>query len=281
MLRELVSTNIFVFTSDLYAQVTAGVIITSGGAVVVDTMPFPAEARQIMQFIDERYGVPVRYVINTHYHADHTYGTCFFRGARVVAHRLCRDLLDTRGRAGLEQAQRSMRDLAAVEVRLPDLVFDEGVMSVHVGGVTLEMWHTPGHSMDSIACLVKEEGILFAADTMMPIPFFADGSWDAYVRTLEKLLEGHYECIVQGHGEVILRGEIRERLEEDLGYLHCIRSGVEKLVKAGKGPEALQRIDIEKCGKSRIALNGMVEGLHRANLEALYAHLMRERAASL
>ncbi len=234
-----------------------------------------------MQFIDERYGVPVRYVINTHYHADHTYGTCFFRGARVVAHRLCRDLLDTRGRAGLEQAQRSMRDLAAVEVRLPDVVFDEGMMSLQLGGVTLEMWHTPGHSMDSIVCLVKEEGVLFAADTMMPIPFFADGSWEAYVATLEKLLEGHYECIVQGHGEVILRGEIRERLKEDLNYLHCIRSRVEKLIQAGKGPEALQRIDIEKCGKSRIALNGMVEGLHRANLEALYAHLTREHMASL
>ena len=47
MLRELVSNNIFVFSSELYAQVTAGAIVTSEGAIVIDTMPFPIESRQI------------------------------------------------------------------------------------------------------------------------------------------------------------------------------------------------------------------------------------------
>ena len=89
MLRELVSNNIFVFTSELYAQVTAGGILTPAGAIVIDTLAFPGETRQIIQFIEQRYETKVRFVVNTHYHADHTYGTCFFEDASTEARLIC------------------------------------------------------------------------------------------------------------------------------------------------------------------------------------------------
>lgn len=277
MLRERVANNVYVFTSELYAQVTAGAIITQAGAIVIDTLPFPVETRQLAQFIEERHGVPVRYVINTHYHADHTYGACFFEQARVVGHRLCRDLLNTKGREGLERAQRSSRDMAAVQLRLPDVVFESGTMNIHLGGSTVRLWSAPGHSPDSLMCLVEEERILFAADTLMPLPFFSDGSWDDYVGTLESLLPESFENVVQGHGEVILRGEVQTKIEEDLHYLHSLRSCVEGLINRNEGPEALQEIDIEMCGKSRIPLNGLVQQLHRSNLETLYRDLTRKQ----
>jgi glyoxylase-like metal-dependent hydrolase (beta-lactamase superfamily II) len=278
MLRELVSKNIFVFTSELYAQVTASAILTSAGAIVIDTLAYPAETRQIVRFIEERHNTPVRYVINTHYHADHTYGTCFFKDVIVVSHRLCRELLDGPGREALERAQQNAREMSAISIRLPDVMFNEGCMSLHLGGVTLRMWHTPGHSMDSIVCLHEQERILFAADTLMPVPFFADGSWEAYVKTLESLNAEAYECIVQGHGEVILRGEAQARLDEDLKYLHAVRRRVEKIVDVGKGPEALANITLEQCGKDRVALNGLVQQLHQSNLQALYWQLREEKA---
>jgi glyoxylase-like metal-dependent hydrolase (beta-lactamase superfamily II) len=124
--------------------------------------------------------------------------------------------------------------------------------------------------------MVKEEHILFAADTLMPVPFFSDGSWSDYVTTLEALLPHTFENVVQGHGEVILRGEVRDKIEEDLRYLHRLRAKVEKVIKHGKGPETLAHIDIESCGKSRIPLNGLVEHLHRSNAEKLYWALQQE-----
>ncbi len=273
MLRERVANNIYVFTSELYAQVTAGAVITSAGAVVIDTLPFPSETRQILQFVQERHGVPVRLVVNTHYHADHTYGTSFFRQARVVGHRLCRELLDSRGRAGLEQAQRSSRELADIQLELPDMVFDAGTLNLHIGGLTLQISHAPGHSPDSVICLVLEERILFAADTLMPLPFFADGNWHDYVATLERLLPETYENVVQGHGEVILRGEVQSKIEEDLHYLRTLRRKIEALITKKWGIEAVAGIELEACGKSRVPLNGLVQQLHRANAEALYREI--------
>lgn len=273
MLRELVANNIFVFTSELYAQVTAGAILTPDGAIVIDTLPFPTETRQMIQYIEERRNALVHTVINTHYHADHTFGTCFFEDARVVSHSLTRKYLASRGQQSIDEAQRGTRGMMKLSLRLPDMTFNEGRLMIHFGGQDLELIHTPGHSPDAIVCHVINENILFAADTIMAIPYFGDGSWSDYVTTLNMLRDDKYEGIVQGHGEVILRGEVDSRFQEDLDYLHIIRERVENLVKKGEGPAALESIDIEECGKSRIALNGLVTQLHSSNLQKLYQEI--------
>src|SRR3972149_7459125 len=101
MQRERISDDIFAFTSGMYAQVTAGAVLTSEGAVIIDTLPFPSETRQIIEFISKRSPNGIRYVILTHYHADHTYGAYLFRNSEIVSHTLCRDWLLQHGQGGL------------------------------------------------------------------------------------------------------------------------------------------------------------------------------------
>ena len=74
MHRERVSENVFWFQSEVYAQVTAGVIVGPQWAVVIDTLALPEETLGMREFIEHELGVQVRYVINTHYHGDHTGG---------------------------------------------------------------------------------------------------------------------------------------------------------------------------------------------------------------
>lgn len=276
MQRERVADDIYVFTSDLYAQVTAGVVVTSEGAVVIDTMAYPEEALAMKRFIESRLGTTIRYVINTHYHADHSTGTCFFKGARVVGHSQCRDLLATRGRTALERAKAASNDFRDVELILPDIVFDGGPLNLHIGNKAFQLWATPGHSQDSIVCLVKDDRVLFAADTLMPIPYFVDGSYDDFVVSLNGLRNGNFENVVQGHGEIILRGEIEEKIETDIDYLANLRNAVDAALGSRSPERALEAIDIEKCGKSRILLNGMVEQLHRQNVLTLASQRRRE-----
>lgn len=279
MQRERVADDIYVFTSELYAQVTAGAIITPDGAILIDTLVFPEEIRALKNFLETRLTCPVRYIINTHYHSDHTYGTCFFPDAQVIAHARCYDLLNTRGREGLAAAQISTSEFRDVEIVLPHMVFESGSMTVHLGNKTVEMWHSPGHSPDSVVCLVKEDRVLFAADTLMPVPYFVDGDYDDFITSLEALKNGGFENVVQGHGEVVLRGEVDEVIQDDLNYLKTIRQRVESIIAQGQSPDVLDEISIEECGKSRIPLNGLVQDLHQANLHALYETLMAQQPA--
>ncbi len=271
MLRERVSNNIYVFTSGLYAQVTAGLIVTGEGAILIDSMPFPVEAHEIATFAAQVCRPGVRYVILTHYHADHTYGAFLFPQADVVAHALCRKLLIKRGLPALKAVQAEDSDLLEdVVLRLPDITFDSGEMGLQLAGKMVRLIHAPGHSADLVMVYVEDDRILFASDTMMPVPSIVDGNVEVLRASLQKVTELPIENLVQGHGEVILRGEVKGLVQTSLTYLDTIEDRVAQAIESGQGKEALQRSNIESCGLSRIPLDGLVQQIHVANLLALY-----------
>lgn len=270
MRLDRVVEDIFILISEQYAQVTCTVLLTDQGAIVVDTLPFPSETREAIAFIERKLGADaVRYVINTHYHADHTYGTCFFDGAEVVAQEGCRAMLERVGGVILERAKRETPALAEVELRLPNVTF-QGEMHLHVGHRHLQLMHTPGHTADCISVYVPDEKVLIAGDTVMPVPHIVGGSDIDLGRSLLQLRALNAGFIVQGHGDVLLRGEIEETLDSSIQYLEIIAERVKTIVRRGDPPARLREIDIEACGKSRIPLDGLVSRLHLDNLVALY-----------
>ncbi len=267
---ERVADDVYVFTSDLYAQVTAGAVITPAGAALIDTLLFPQETREMRKFIEKKLECPIRYLILTHYHADHTYGASFFPEAEVVSHALCRNLMDTVGREGLKRAQAQNSELRGLKLVLPEVIFDDGSMELHLGNKTMILNHSPGHSEDLITVLVKEDKVLFASDTMMPIPVLSDGDYKAYLQSLENILDYELENVVQGHGEVVLRGEIGKTVEYLIEYITAVEAEVKSALEHGKRRKDLAYFDLPSMGRSAILLSGLVADLHEANLDYMY-----------
>ncbi len=279
MQRERITEHVLVFRSDQYAQVTAGVVLTREGAVLIDTLLYPEETMLIRRYIEDGLGSEVKFVINTHFHADHTTGTCFFPGAQVISHKLCRKMLEGRGRESLRLMKENASEFAPVEVVLPDITFDDEMM-LEFGGTTFRLRHSPGHSPDSIVCLLEEEEVLFAADTVMPIPYFVDGSYADFVESLKKLGECEYENIVQGHGEIILRGESPEKLKSDLVYLSRLDDAVRLALDNGR-EDIENLVSLADCGKSHVLLHGLVQQLHQHNIRALVSQYRDESERGL
>jgi glyoxylase-like metal-dependent hydrolase (beta-lactamase superfamily II) len=250
--------------------VNAGAIVTREGAALVDSLPFPSEARQMREFISRISRAGVRYVILTHYHADHSYGAYLFPEADVVAHARCRMLLAEVGVPALDTAKAEAPELEEVELRLPDITFEEGEMVLRVGKQLIRLIHVPGHTQDSVMVYVEDSRVLFAADTAMPVPSIVDGDIETFRSSLLHVLDLPVENMVQGHGEVILRGEVPEVVRASLNYLDAIEKLVSKVIEKGKSRDSLYEASIEDCGLSRIPLNGLVQQIHVANLLALY-----------
>ena len=280
MHRERVSENVFWFQSEIYAQVTAGVVAGPQWAVVIDTLALPDETLTIREFIEHELSVPVRYVINTHYHADHAWGTCFFPGATVIAHARCRELLEERGIPSLEAAKKQNPALRQVKVILPHLTFIDGDVTLRVGKKNLIISPALGHSPDGIAVLVEEDRILFAGDSFMPLPYIVDGNIDEIMASIKHIGRMGLENIVQGHGDIILRGEIDAAVRENLNYLSCIKRSVKAVSRRKNAIELLDAIRIEDCGKSRVYLGGLAETLHQRNLRALLLQMTGENKTS-
>lgn len=269
MHRERISENVYWFQSEVYAQVTAGVVAGPQWAVVIDTLALPDETLGIREFIEYELGVPVRYVINTHHHADHTWGNCFFPGATVISHARCRDFLIERGIPSLEAARKQSAVLRQVKIVLPHITFSQGEMTLRVGKKNLTIMLAMGHSSDGISVLIEEDRVLFAGDAFMPLPYIVDGNVDEIAASIKKIGRMGLENIIQGHGDIILRGEIDAAVKENLNYISAIKKVVRTASRRKAAMEYLENIGIEECGKSRVHLGGLAVKLHERNLRAL------------
>lgn len=271
MRRERVSDDIYVFTSGLYAQVTASAVVTREGIVVIDTLPFPVETEEMMEYLNSLGAGPIKYLVNTHWHGDHTNGNGLFdESVELVCHRKCQENLIQYGVPALEEAKESTPMLENVHLRIPEVVFEDGELVIHVGNKSVELALMPGHTLDSTVAYVREDKVLLAADTVMPVPYFVWGDRHLFRQSLENLKDYNLESIVQGHGEVLLRGEIPGAIESSIKYLETLERKVSKIVEQGHSKSALEKLTIDACGKSRIPLNGLVQDLHRANAMMLY-----------
>jgi glyoxylase-like metal-dependent hydrolase (beta-lactamase superfamily II) len=278
MIRERIADDIYVFTSRRYAHVTCGAILTKEGVVLIDTLYFPDECREVQEFLENRLNQHVRYVINTHYHGDHTNGTYLYPQATVVSHALCRELLDTVGREGLERTKNQNPDFQDMEIVLPNLIVRAGTLDITIGGKQIRLIHFPGHSEDLMGVLIVDENVLFASDTMMPVPTFFDGDFAVLAESIQRVADMEPDTVVQGHGEIILRGEVPYAARSHLEYIRLAREEVAQIIEEGLPRESLESISIESCGKSRIPLNGFVTELHLANLQRLYDDAISERS---
>lgn len=278
IIRTRVADDTWVFTSRLYLEVNAGLVVTPEGGVLIDTLPFPSETRQIIEFARRICPQGIKYVINTISHADHVYGSYLFPEAELIAHETCLQMLKEYGVQALEEAKEHTPELRQVAIRFPKLVFSEG-MVIRIGGKTIHLVHSPGPSPDICVVHVREDKVLFASDLMMPVPVIATPFSDieAYKRSLLNLHDFNLECIVQGHGDILLRGEVTSSIDTAVRYLNEIQELVQRLMAEGATKHDLAAYDIEQFGHSRIPLGGLVQQFHLNNLHFLWEKARAEQ----
>jgi hypothetical protein len=110
----------------------------------------------------------------------------------------------------------------------------------------------------------------------MPLPYIVDGNIDDLVTSLKKVSKMGLENIVQGHGDIVLRGEIDGYIKDNLNYLSQIRKAVRRASRRKYPMDILDEVTVESCGKSRVLIGGLAEELHRRNLIALYRQMFGE-----
>ncbi len=218
----------------------AGVIVTDEGLIVVDTLISSKAAKKFIEDIKAVSDKPVRYVINTHYHLDHTFGNAEFAvmGAEIVAHGNCRkDLLAHGGEVfkNLGMYGLTEEDMVGTELRYPDIVFDD-TMAIYLGGQEVELTylgHT--HSDDSIVVYLPQQKLLFAGDALFTgyHVFLAEGDLTQWDKALDEILAMDVQAIIPGHGPVSNKDDVR-RMKE---YLSVFDTKAKELAASGAGVE--------------------------------------------
>ncbi len=151
-------------------------------------------------------------VINTHYHWDHVWGNGSFKDCMIVSHKLCRDMILSYWENMMYK--NSQYCLGRVEMCLPNLVFQN---ELYFTEDKIRIFHTPGHTLDSISILDEEDKVLVLADNigdnMDEIVPSIYCEKEMYIRTMEKYENIDFDICISGHNKVLQKSIIREILD--------------------------------------------------------------------
>ena len=220
----------------------AAVIINDDGVLVVDTHNRPSASRALIEEIKKITDKPVRYVVNTHFHADHTrgnqsYPSAFPRDVTIISSETTRELLISQGipsikqsldqapaeiealkkrlaaetntemrrslQSDLAQAEDYLQELRSMEIVLPDLTFDKSLILHKKNRDIYILFLGRGHTAGDAVVYLPRERVVATGDLLHGWwPYMADSYPTEWLETLSKLAALDFDRVIGGHGSV-------------------------------------------------------------------------------
>jgi cyclase len=249
----------------------AGVFVGADGVVLVDTAFTAHRGRALREAVGRLTDKPVRTVVNTHHHGDHTYGNFLFPGATVIGHNRCREATIA---TGFETKKWFPGvDWGDIRISPPTVTFADS-LTVWCDDLPASLRFVgPAHTSNDVIVWVEEHRLLFAGDLVFNggTPFVVMGSVEGILRALEQLDALDAEVVVPGHGAVC-GPEVIGRQRD---YLRFVQERAREGFAAGVEPLELgRRTDLGEFAGWTDA-ERLVGNFHRA-----YAELRGEPAAA-
>ena len=244
-----------------------GFLVGPDAVLVVDSQ-FKDMAPGIVEQIRNVTDKPIKYLVNTHHHGDHVGGNDTFRPiAVIIAHDNVRKrmLASPEGilrdypaqvaearKAGNEARAKQLEEqlewakkVRVEEIPAPVVTYDRE-LRVHVGGETIEVWHTPpAHTDGDSVVFFRNAKVLHMGDLFFHkvVPFIdvrSGGSPSGYLRALDAVIARVPAdvTIIPGHGEVT-----------NLDGLRGLRQYVTDVIEAARKAKAAGRTKEQFLGE--------------------------------
>jgi len=239
--QEPARLNLVKVADDLYVihnAVSPGnttAFVTSEGVVLVDDK-FAIDHAGIMAQLRSVTSQPVKYVINTHHHPDHTGGNQKLQALNVAV------VSSTRASEKMGDAAAAVPPSAGGQSGLPNITFDDHA-TLHLGGKHIELYYFGrGHTDGDIVVYFPERRVLASGDlftygdeTPQLIDYSGGGSAKEWPRTLDRVMQLDFDTVIPGHGVVTTKVEMRIfRTRTDL-----LRSRVREMIAAKKSRDEI------------------------------------------
>ncbi len=243
-----------------------GFLVGAKGVISVDACSTERRTRAYLAAIADVTNQPIRTLVNTHHHGDHTFGNFLFPGATIVGHEATRSSVMQWGMP-FDAPVWTPVEWGAIELAPPFLTYQDGV-TVWVDDLRCEVTHvgTAAHTTNDSIVWLPERKVLFSGDVLFKggTPFLVQGSLAGAIKVLEEVVKPlGAETIVPGHGPVC--GP--EVIDEVLSYLYFVRQTALDGKAAGHTPlEAARAADLGQFADLRDS-ERLAGNLHRAYAE--------------
>jgi alkyl sulfatase BDS1-like metallo-beta-lactamase superfamily hydrolase len=261
-------------TDGVYVAVgysASNVILLQGdrGSIIVDTSTDPVAARAIRAAFGNLLRGPVRGIIYTHSHLDHTGGAGLFAGndhPEIYSHQRLVDAVPDIGRAGRDGGDQfgmalpdSLFINAGVQMEFgrvtaptrdgylsPTRTFSGDQLALTIAGVRLQLLYTPGETMDAISVWLPEKRVLMCGDdffrafpNIAPIRGARLRTPEDWITSLEKMIALGPEHVVPSHTRPVLNGAAGAALTAYRDGIKSILDQTLQGMRQGERPDEL------------------------------------------
>ncbi len=220
----------------------SGFVVTDDGVIVIDTQG-PEELSLLLKSkIQKITDKPVLYVINTHFHGDHTFGNQYFKNAKeIISHENTKKSMIEKDKGHREQFKRFFGEnsLDGFELTPPTSTFKD-VRTLKAGDKKIELSYLGrGHTDGDIIVYLPKERIIFGGDLLYKdrLPWLGDAYISDWIATLDKLKTYDAGVYVPGHGGV---GN-PDLLLNFQHYLNDLQLEVKEYIENGKTVEEMKK----------------------------------------
>ncbi|HWZ44463.1 MAG TPA: MBL fold metallo-hydrolase [Candidatus Saccharimonadales bacterium] len=250
----------------------AGFIVGGNGVAVVDTFVSAPAAKDLLAEIRKVTSLPIRYVINTHYHLDHTGGNAVFAeaGATIIAQRNLRGWLRTENLKFFGATPKPEQKATVEALALPDIVYTDA-LEINLGNKLVLVRYMLGHTGGDSVVSVPDAKAVFGGDLFWQhhLPNLIDASTLPWIETLDKLIaEQASSTFVSGHGDTGTVTDVKDFRD----YLTALRQAVAQSQSEGKSGTELTDA-VTAALKDKYSKWGFYNAFLKRNIEQTAAEL--------
>ncbi len=236
--------------NDPHDGTNAGFIVTGEGVVVIDShFVWAADLVRVIRGITPE---PIKFLVNTHMHVDHTTGNQVWQkeGATIVASEVTRLNLEDWGSQHSTNFMREFDPAKAkgIEPVLPHMGFS-GELVLNMGNKQMRLVHAgPGHTAGDVYVLLPRERTIFTGDLLFshnhcvfkPYSHTNPGNW---IRVIDRILDMPVDTIVPGHGPLSTKADLRAFRD----YLVDFTGQIKTMIAQGKTLNEVRKgLDLSK-----------------------------------
>lgn len=274
--------GVYALLSGAPAVDNSGFVVGDEAVLVIDAHINGTMAQQIIDAVRAVTDLPIRYLVNTNYHGDHTFGNhAFPRETQIVAHHATAERMrafEAEKQFLLQTVDNDAAVFDGVTLRLPDVTFEDH-LRIDLGNRVVDLHHfgpgnTPGDTVVYVpSARAAWTGNLVIGEGTLP-PIF-EGRPTAYLATIADLARSlDVELIIPGHG-VATTSATLVRYMSYLGELIA-----QARVAARSGWTLEQTLDRDRLGARYLPEQGpmlaLMAGFHRLNIQAAYNEIGRQ-----
>jgi len=234
--KEVIAVTDGVYVAVGYSMANSILIVGDGGTIIVDTTTKIDDAQAVRAEFAKISRAPVRAIVYTHSHPDHTGGASVFAGTDrpdIYSHQLFVDRVPDLGRAGRDGGDQFGSTLpdalyinggtgtefgrpsgpAAMKTGFlpPTKTFSNDRLALTIAGVRMDLLHTPGETSDGISVWLPDKRVLLTGDLFLKafpnlyaIRGAAPRPVEQWVASLTKLVALRAEHVVPGHTRPVI-----------------------------------------------------------------------------